>query len=403
MKTQTILVLKWIFAVIFLIGALGTLGKGNILSGLAFLSIGLILLPPLTPALHKNFPFFTNKGVTVGVLVGFLVLAGIGSKVSKADSTTEKKEDKAEVGIYPDYFKAEAAKSIEPERKKNRDRFLNELKSNPIWVGIVVNKEVNAKYLPVLHCLSYAVAHSTQTEYAVAENLIKSLTNDENNFVTACGTFVFNGGYPKDLVEALERYRLKYNYYGKGDTYHYDLDKNKELIRKGYDLTPIFAMLDPNNKDVADAIYMAHSEGVSSWENPDNINEYKWPYLVDRQAYNNYLKETNPQSPHIVNYQYELTAGQLYSAYEDNEVAADNKYKDKTILLTGVVESIKKDFMDEVYIVVRVDGFLNSIHCNMKDDSQAGQVSKGYQYKFLGRCNGMILTSVMMENCEIIE
>jgi len=44
-----------------------------------------------------------------------------------------------------------------------------------------------------------------------------------------------------------------------------------------------------------------------------------------------------------------ITSQQLYNAYEANEVAADQKYKGKILLVSGEIEDIAKDITDTIY------------------------------------------------------
>jgi len=47
----------------------------------------------------------------------------------------------------------------------------------------------------------------------------------------------------------------------------------------------------------------------------------------------------------------------LYQAYDENEVAGDERFKDKVIVATGVVENISKDTVDTPYIALRTQSF----------------------------------------------
>jgi hypothetical protein len=51
----------------------------------------------------------------------------------------------------------------------------------------------------------------------------------------------------------------------------------------------------------------------------------------------------------------EVSSSELYSAYNSNEVAADEQYKDKQVKVTGEVESIGKDLMDTMYVSLKGD------------------------------------------------
>jgi hypothetical protein len=101
------------------------------------------------------------------------------------------------------------------------------------------------------------------------------------------------------------------------------------------------------------------------------------------------------------NYDFKLTAPELLAAYQENEVAADKKYKGKKILVTGVAESINKDILDQSYVTLTGDGYFSNIHCTMKSEDDAASIKKGKTYSFLGECSGLIIGSVMLDDCTI--
>lgn len=47
-----------------------------------------------------------------------------------------------------------------------------------------------------------------------------------------------------------------------------------------------------------------------------------------------------------------VTIGELVKAYEANEVAADNKYKGRWLLVAGKVDSVKKDILDDAFVTI---------------------------------------------------
>lgn len=49
----------------------------------------------------------------------------------------------------------------------------------------------------------------------------------------------------------------------------------------------------------------------------------------------------------------QVAAGELFSAYHENEVAADDRYKGKKLLVIGTVASIDKDFLDNINVQLR--------------------------------------------------
>ncbi|MCK5861383.1 MAG: hypothetical protein KAH38_02790 [Candidatus Hydrogenedentes bacterium] len=87
---------------------------------------------------------------------------------------------------------------------------------------------------------------------------------------------------------------------------------------------------------------------------------------------------------------YTLSADQLYSEYDSNEVAADAKYKGKVVIVSGTIQDIGKDIMDQAYIVIGGQGFLDGVQCTFTKGQQSSvaRLSKGQQVIVKGEVTG---------------
>lgn len=76
-----------------------------------------------------------------------------------------------------------------------------------------------------------------------------------------------------------------------------------------------------------------------------------------------------------------VTADVLTKDYEDNEVAANSKYKDKTVVVTGVIDSIAADITDEplIHLKSKVAYGMNNpmVHLIKEDQAKAVNLKKG--------------------------
>ena len=96
----------------------------------------------------------------------------------------------------------------------------------------------------------------------------------------------------------------------------------------------------------------------------------------------------------------EVSAADLFAAYEANEVAADNQYKGKQLAVTGTVAGINKDFTDEVYVEIAGNEFLN-IHARGIDPTVAAGLAKGTKITVVCEGGGLMMASPILNECEV--
>jgi len=94
---------------------------------------------------------------------------------------------------------------------------------------------------------------------------------------------------------------------------------------------------------------------------------------------------------------------QLFDDYHANEVAADNQYKGKLLEVSGVVSSINKDLTDSVYLALRTPNQFMEIHAELQkqDVQKAARLAKGTKVVVICQGNGMIVGSVMLNDCAL--
>ena len=101
-----------------------------------------------------------------------------------------------------------------------------------------------------------------------------------------------------------------------------------------------------------------------------------------------------------------VSAYEIYQAYEANEVAADLKYKEKIIQVSGVVESIGTDFMDTIYVSLSVgDEYeISSVQCFFADShkADAASLSKGQRVTIKGLGDGYLM-NVLIRGCTLVK
>ncbi|MNE17756.1 TRNA-anti-like protein [compost metagenome] len=93
------------------------------------------------------------------------------------------------------------------------------------------------------------------------------------------------------------------------------------------------------------------------------------------------------------------------NAYKNNEVAANQQFKGKTLLVSATVSSIDAGISDEPYLTLKAGGEyeFNQPQAHLADAEQnkAASLSKGQKIKLLCTGNSEIAGTPMLDNCSI--
>ena len=97
-----------------------------------------------------------------------------------------------------------------------------------------------------------------------------------------------------------------------------------------------------------------------------------------------------------------VTARTLYAEYEANEIQADEKYKNKLLEVSGTIENIGKDILDDPYVSLKTDNVIGSVQCMLADSEQskASQLQKGASIVLEGKNSGKMM-NIILRNCII--
>ena len=91
----------------------------------------------------------------------------------------------------------------------------------------------------------------------------------------------------------------------------------------------------------------------------------------------------------------------IFKEYDKNSVAADAKFEDKIVVVSGTIQSIGKDIMDTAYLVIGGSGFLDGVQCMLPrgQEGLVARVSKGQYVTLKGKVSGQIMGNVIVNNC----
>lgn len=100
-----------------------------------------------------------------------------------------------------------------------------------------------------------------------------------------------------------------------------------------------------------------------------------------------------------------VQAKKILQEFEENEAAADGKYKGKTLQVAGVVDKIDTEFIDEDEYVVNVgtgtDFEFISVNCDDQASKDVASLKKGQQITVIGDFEDGGDLGVELENCTI--
>ncbi len=100
-----------------------------------------------------------------------------------------------------------------------------------------------------------------------------------------------------------------------------------------------------------------------------------------------------------------VSAKQLITDYEGNEVRGDNAWKGHDVAVEGVVESIDKGPLGGLYVRLGTGErySFHSVHVGLKksEEGRAASLNKGETHVFKGRVQGFILGSVSIQDATV--
>jgi hypothetical protein len=96
----------------------------------------------------------------------------------------------------------------------------------------------------------------------------------------------------------------------------------------------------------------------------------------------------------------DVEAADLVHAYRRNEVAADSQYRGRLLDVTGDVESIRRDMLDQPFVMLHTGPGLQGVQC-VFPESRAGTISElhpGDHVTIRGRCGGVVIGVVVLRD-----
>lgn len=97
-----------------------------------------------------------------------------------------------------------------------------------------------------------------------------------------------------------------------------------------------------------------------------------------------------------------ISAKNLFKEYIENPVAADEKFKGKTLKVEGTVSSIDKGTDGRICVMLETDELIGYIFCYFPDSESkdVAKINRGNYRTIKGKCTGK-LVGVTLEDCDV--
>lgn len=164
--------------------------------------------------------------------------------------------------------------------------------------------------------------------------------------------------------------------------------------------------LDSSSSSTSSDSTASGSDATSSSASPSNASATKTVAKPTGAKKTSSATSSSPAAAAPAGPDYTTTAGALIKEFEGNELAGDQKYKGKTVQVSGVVEKIDTElFNDEKYLLNITDGgdfeFL-SVTCHDMSNDVLSKLSVGSAIKVIGDFDDGGDLGVDLKNCRVI-
>lgn len=101
-----------------------------------------------------------------------------------------------------------------------------------------------------------------------------------------------------------------------------------------------------------------------------------------------------------------VTADELLAAYKENELAGDKQFKGKTLIVTGVLDSIQSGFGDTPYLMLKAgDEYefnMPQAHFDASETDSLVALKKGESIQIQCVSDGEMMGSPMLKDCKVV-
>lgn len=122
-------------------------------------------------------------------------------------------------------------------------------------------------------------------------------------------------------------------------------------------------------------------------------------FACDSKTASNTPAQVQPAAPAFT-----MTAKALTDEYKQNEVAADEKFKGKTVQISGTIGEIGKNAFDQMYVSIKTDLESMDLQAAFDDEhkNQLVTLKAGQPVKVQGEVSGLVMGGVTLKECKIV-
>ncbi len=97
--------------------------------------------------------------------------------------------------------------------------------------------------------------------------------------------------------------------------------------------------------------------------------------------------------------------GSFIKEFDENQLAAEKKYKNKIVKFTGFIDNISEDILGDTYLSINPTNdeyyFDTSIQCYFKSSDSVLSLKNGQQVNLEGRVESQTLGLIQIKNCSV--
>lgn len=93
-----------------------------------------------------------------------------------------------------------------------------------------------------------------------------------------------------------------------------------------------------------------------------------------------------------------FSASAFYSQFQANEIAANDRFKGRLVVVYGPIADIGTDITGAPYVAIAADDSIGLVQCMFDSSDGLGDLSEGDEIRIKGRCSGLMMNVILRES-----